>query len=260
MSSLGFCSDFVPRASSLASVSDGNANVAAWRFALRCRIAVPRRLSIRYRQRPSVPRRATSLAVPSTCTCLPSGPVPSIDQSTTIWAISPLTNTWRALASNGRPRLRSRSSSAEISARSVTVRPSSAMSTAPSYKVSIALILPELNRSISDGMTPSAMRSRPRVVESLSVARSWLVDRQHQLPSGMAGHSTFKCLPGFCQRECLCDHRADRASIDQRRDLPQLFAIGSDDEEHAALAAIAVRRCFGLGDRLRQTDQDASWL
>src|SRR5499427_1525411 len=195
MSSLGLCSDFVPRASSLASVPDGNVNVAAWRFARRC--------------------------------C------------------------------SGRPRLRSRSSSAEISARSVTVRPSSAMSTAPSYKVSIALILPELNRSISDGMTPSAMRSRPRVVESLSVARSWLVDRQHQLPSGMAGHSTFKCPSGFCQRDCLCDHRADRASIDQRRDLAQLFAIGSDDEEHAALA---VRRCFGLGYRLRQTDQNASWL
>src|SRR5262245_4068307 len=48
-----------------------------------------------------------------------------------------------------------RSSSAAISARSVTVRPSSAMSTAPSYKVSIALTLPELNRSISDGTTPS---------------------------------------------------------------------------------------------------------
>src|SRR5262249_53315859 len=120
-----------------------------------CRTAVPRRLSIRYRQSPSAPRRATSLAVPSTCTCLPSGPVPSIDQSTTIWAISPLTNTWRALASSGRPRLRSRLSSVAISARSVTVRPSSAMSTAPSYKVSISLTLPELNRSISDGMTPS---------------------------------------------------------------------------------------------------------
>src|SRR5262244_3354333 len=37
-------------------------------------------------------------------------------------------------------------------------------------------------------------RSRRRVVEWLSVARSKLVDRQHQLPSGMAGHSTFKCL------------------------------------------------------------------
>src|SRR5262249_52414044 len=45
--------------------------------------------------------------------------------------------------------------SAAISVRSVTVCPSSAMSTAPSYKVSIALTLPELNRSISDGMTPS---------------------------------------------------------------------------------------------------------
>src|SRR5262249_261467 len=33
-----------------------------------------------------------------------------------------------------------------------------------------------------------------------------------------------------------------------------------DDEEHAALAAIAVRCCFRLGDRLRQTDQDASRL
>src|SRR5215470_16054712 len=107
---------------------------------------------------------------------------------------------------------------------------------------------------------PSAMRSRRRVVESLSVARSWLVDRQHQLPSSMAGHSTFKCLSGFCQRDCLCDHRANCTSIDQRRDLAQLFAIGSDDEEHAALAAPAVRCCFGLGDRLRQADQDASRL
>src|SRR5262245_58764405 len=33
MSSSGVCSDFVPRASSLASVPDGNVNVAAWRFA-----------------------------------------------------------------------------------------------------------------------------------------------------------------------------------------------------------------------------------
>src|SRR5262250_1402233 len=87
-----------------------------------------------------------------------------------------------------------------------------------------------------------ALSSLRRVVESLSVARSWLVDGQHQLPSGMAGHSTFKCRSGFCQRDCLCDHRADCASIDQRRDLAQLFAIGSDDEEHAALA---MRRDFG---------------
>src|SRR5215475_9581294 len=43
MSSLGFCSDFVPRASSLASVSDGNVNVAAWRFARRCCTAYERR-------------------------------------------------------------------------------------------------------------------------------------------------------------------------------------------------------------------------
>src|SRR5262249_23986643 len=108
-----------------------------------CRTAVPRLLSIRYRQRPSSPRRAISLAAPPKCTCLPSGPVPSIDQSTTIWAISPATNTWRALASSGRPRLRSRSSSAAISVRSVTVRPSFAISTASgSYKVIIALTLP----------------------------------------------------------------------------------------------------------------------
>src|SRR5215471_14555037 len=102
--------------------------------------------------------------------------------------------------------------------------------------------------------------SRRRVVESLSVARSWLVNRQHQLPSGMAGHSTFERLSGYCQRDRLCDHRANCASIDQRRDLAQLFAIGSDDEEHAALAVLAVRHCFGCGERLRQTDQDSSRL
>src|SRR5262249_486598 len=59
------------------------------------------------------------------------------------------------LTSPPRSRRYRRSSSAAISARSMTVRPSSAMSTAPSYKVSIALTLPELNRSISDGTTPS---------------------------------------------------------------------------------------------------------
>src|SRR5262250_2683056 len=95
---------------------------------------------------------------------------------------------------------------------------------------------------------PSAIRSRRRVVESLSVARSWLVDRQHQLPSGMAGHSTFECLSGLRQRDRLRGHRADCAGIDQRREPAELFAIGSDDEEHAALAALAVRRCLVLGD------------
>ena len=58
-----------------------------------CRTAVPRALSIRYRQRPSAPRRTMSLAEPSRCTCSPSGPVPSIDQSSMIWTISPATNT-----------------------------------------------------------------------------------------------------------------------------------------------------------------------
>src|SRR5271154_6506669 len=41
-----------------------------------------------YRQSPSAPRRRISLAEPPRCTCLPSGPVPSIDQSRTIWAVS----------------------------------------------------------------------------------------------------------------------------------------------------------------------------
>src|SRR5438046_2632345 len=76
----------------------------------------------------------------------------------------------------------------------------------------------------------------------------------------MAGYSTFKCLSSLRQRDCLCDDGADCASIDQRRDLAQLFAIGSDDEEHAAPSVLAVRRCLGLGDRLRQTDQDSSRL
>ncbi|SCF09407.1 hypothetical protein GA0074696_2688 [Micromonospora purpureochromogenes] len=39
--------------------------------------AVAIALSIRYRQRPSAPRRTTSLAEPSRCTCSPSEPVPS---------------------------------------------------------------------------------------------------------------------------------------------------------------------------------------
>src|SRR5262245_40822528 len=112
-------------------------------------------------------------------------------------------------------------------------------------------------RRVNDAQTISDA-SRRRVVES--GARSWLVDRQHQLPSGMAGHSTFECLSGYCQWDRLCDHRANCANIDQRRDLAQLFAIGSDDEEHAALAVLAVHRCFGFGDRLRQTDQDSSRL
>src|SRR5215813_3409102 len=120
--------------------------------------------------------------------------------------------------------------------------------------------LPRPERApVNDAQTISNA-SRRRVVESLSGARSWLVDRQHQLPSGMAGHSTFERLSGYCQRDRLCDHRANCASIDQRRDLAQLFAIGSDDEEHAALAVLAVRCCFGFGDRLRQTDQDSSRL
>src|SRR5262249_40046396 len=104
----------------------------------RCRTAVPRLLSIRYRQRPSAPRGAVSLAALPGWSCSPGGPVPSIDQSTTIGAMAPGTNTWCAVASSGRPRLRSRSSLAAISVRWVTVRPSFAMSTASgSYKVII---------------------------------------------------------------------------------------------------------------------------
>src|SRR6516165_11833096 len=109
-----------------------------------------------YRQSPSAPRRTISLAEPPRCTCSPSGPVPSIDQSSTIWAISPATNTWRALAFSGRPRLISRSNRAAISVRSVMVRPSFAITTASgSYKPIIALTLPELNRSSSDATMPS---------------------------------------------------------------------------------------------------------
>src|SRR6516164_4703522 len=123
-----------------------------------CRTAVPWLLSIMYRQSPSAPRRRISLAEPPRCTCLPSGPVPSIDQSSTIWAISPATNTWRALASSGRPSLRSRSSSAAISVCSVMVRPSFAMNTASgAYRPIIALTLPELNRSRSVATMPSGL-------------------------------------------------------------------------------------------------------
>src|SRR3954470_3107049 len=79
-----------------------------------------------------------------------------IDQSTTIWAVSPPTNTWRTLAFSGRPRFISRWNWAAISVRSVMVRPSFATNTASgAYKAIIASTLPELNRSISDGMTPS---------------------------------------------------------------------------------------------------------
>src|SRR5690349_11022583 len=109
-----------------------------------------------YRQNPSAPRRTISLAEPPRCTGLPSGPLPSIDQSTTIWAVSLPTNTWRTLAFSGRPRLISRWNRAAISVRSVIARPSFAMNTASgAYKAITASTLPELNRLISDGMTPS---------------------------------------------------------------------------------------------------------
>src|SRR5262249_20583494 len=109
-----------------------------------------------YRQNPSAPRRTISLAEPPRCTGSPSGPLPSIDQSTTIWAVSSPTNTWRTLAFSGRSRLISRWNWAAISVRSVMVRPSLAMKTASgAYKAIIASTFPELNRSISDGITPS---------------------------------------------------------------------------------------------------------
>src|SRR5215469_12157871 len=109
-----------------------------------------------YRQNPSAPRRTISLAEPPRCTGSPSGPLPSIDQSTTIWAVSSPTNTWRTLAFNGRPRLISRWNWAAISLRSVMVRPFFAMNTASvAYKSIIASTFPELNRSRSDGITPS---------------------------------------------------------------------------------------------------------
>src|SRR5438034_3520670 len=109
-----------------------------------------------YRQNPSAPRRMMSLAVPCMCTTLPSGPVPSIDQSTTIWAVSPPTNTWRTFAFSGRLSLISCSSMAVNSARSVMVRPSFATNTASgAYKAIIASIFPELNRLSRDGIKPS---------------------------------------------------------------------------------------------------------
>src|SRR5215831_10108984 len=108
---------------------------------------------------------------------------------------------------------------------------------------------------------PPPMLLRRRVVESLYVTRSWLFDRQHQLPSGMAAHSAFKCLSGLRQRDCFRDHWADCAGIYQRRDSAKLFSIGADDEKHAATAAVlAVRRPFALGDRPRQSDEDSRRL
>src|SRR5205823_3349365 len=57
---------------------------------------------------------------------------------------------------SGRPRLISRWNWAAISVRSVMVRPSLAMNTASgAYKAIIASMVLELNRSISDGITPS---------------------------------------------------------------------------------------------------------
>src|SRR5262252_9718059 len=109
-----------------------------------------------YRQNPSAPRRTISLAEPPRCTGSPLVPLPSIDQSTTIWAVSSPTNTWRTLAFSGRPRLISCWNWAAISVRSVMVRPSFVMNTASgAYKAIIASIFPELNRLSSDGITPS---------------------------------------------------------------------------------------------------------
>src|SRR5262245_65860268 len=51
-------------------------------------------------------------------------------------------------------------------------------------------------------------------------------DLQHQLASGMAGHSAVKCLSGLRQRDCFRDHRADCAGIYQRSDSDKLFSIG----------------------------------
>src|ERR1700751_5873293 len=109
-----------------------------------------------YRQNPSAPRRTTSLPEPPRCTSSPLRPLPSIDQSTMIWAVSSPTNTWRILAFSGRPKLISRWNWAAISERSEIVRPSFAATTASgAYNSIIASIFPELNRSISDGITPS---------------------------------------------------------------------------------------------------------
>lgn len=55
------------------------------------RQAVPNGLSMMYRHVPSGPRRATSVAVPRRRTGAPSGPVPSIAQSTMSRAMSPAT-------------------------------------------------------------------------------------------------------------------------------------------------------------------------
>src|SRR5215475_12257680 len=117
-----------------------------------------------YRQNPSAPRRMMSLAVPCMCTILPSGPAQSIDQSSTIWAVSPPTNTWSTFAFSGRRSLISCSSMAVNSARSVMVRPSFATNTASgAYKAIIASIFPELNRLSRDGITPSASVGRGKL-------------------------------------------------------------------------------------------------
>ena len=68
------------------------------------RRAVPQGLSITYRQVPSLPRRATSVAVPRMSVRSPSAVVPEIDQSTMSRAMSSATYTWRGCTASGRPR------------------------------------------------------------------------------------------------------------------------------------------------------------
>lgn len=61
----------------------------------------PKGLSVTYRQGPPGPRRATSVAVPSTCTARPSRSVPSMTQSTISSATSPLRYTCRGRTATG---------------------------------------------------------------------------------------------------------------------------------------------------------------
>lgn len=97
-----------------------------------------------YRQVPSLPRRATSVAVPRMSVRSPSAVVPEIDQSTMSRAMSSATYTWRGRTSSGRPRDWNEAFAA-IRAVPETARPGWATKRAPdSYSCSVARESPVL--------------------------------------------------------------------------------------------------------------------
>src|SRR5262249_49080288 len=76
---------------------------------------------------------------------------------------------------NGRPRLISCWNWAAISVRSVMVRPSFVMNTASgAYRAIIASIFPELNRSSSDGITPSGFVGSGKDSDIRDLPSCWL--------------------------------------------------------------------------------------